>query len=152
MTGLRARWARLCRRGERGGGDTLELVIVAPVVIVLILLVLAAVRHTVGSNRVEQAALVAVRAASLERDPDSARAAAAGQAAAALTDAGVTCADFALTVDTAAFDAAPGTPGTVEVTVRCTVDWSDLKVPVLPGSVTLSSTATAPLDVTGERA
>lgn len=152
MTALRARWARLRRRGnEHGGGDTLELLIITPVLIVLILLVIAAIRHTVGENRVEQATLVAVRAASLERDADSARTAAAETAAASLADAGVTCGDFTLNIDTSAFDAAPGTPGTVQVTLRCTVDWSDLAVPVLPGTVTLTSTATAPLDITGER-
>lgn len=149
---LRRRWRRLTSAPDRGaGGESLELVVVAVGVLLLILFGVAAGRYSTGSNRVEQAAAAAARAGSLQRDPDGAQEAALRLAQQTLTNAGVTCREMSVAVDTTAFGLPRGAPGTVAATVRCTVDWSDLGVPGLPGSVTLASTGTSPLDITGER-
>jgi Flp pilus assembly protein TadG len=150
--GLRRRWHRLAADPDRGaGGESLELVIVAVGVLMLIMFGIAAGRYSTGSNQVDQAAAAAARAGSLQADADTAHDAAVHQAQQTLTDAGVSCRGMTITVDTAAFTLPRGTPGTVRATVRCTVDWSDLDVPGLPGAVTLTSSATSPLDISGER-
>ena len=49
-------------------------------------------------------------------------------------------------VDTEGFAAPAGTPAAVTVDVACTVDLSDVAVPGLPGSRTLTDSAVSPLD------
>lgn len=49
-------------------------------------------------------------------------------------------------VDTAGFNAAPGTNASIHVEVWCTVDLFDIAVTGLPGSKTLHDSATSPLD------
>jgi Flp pilus assembly protein TadG len=146
------RWRRLVDRPDRGaGGESLELIVVAAALLLLVTFGIAAARYSTGSNRVEQAAAVAARAASLQRDANSADQAANDEAAATLEEAGVSCRSMTLTVDTADFARPPGQPGMVRATVTCTVEWSDLSVPGLPGSVTLTGTATSMLDTGQER-
>jgi hypothetical protein len=49
-----------------------------------------------------------------------------------------------VTVDTAGFAAPVGTPATVTATVRCVVNLADLAVPGVPGTRTVTATATSP--------
>jgi hypothetical protein len=112
---------------------------------------LALGRFTVGTSRVDQAAQVAVRAAALQHDSTAAQDAALTEATASLAQSGTTCQGMQVTLDDTGFQLPAGEPATIRVTVRCTIDWSDLTIPGWPGTRTVESTATAPLDVTAER-
>ncbi len=58
---------------------------------------------------------------------------------------------LAVAVDTRGFARPLGTPSTVTATVRCTVDWSDLGLPVTGGH-TVESSFTSVIDQWRERA
>lgn len=134
-----------CRRrrwhpGDRGTVAT-ELVLVVPVLVVLLLTVVYAGRVTRAQTLVREAASRAARAASLRQT----EAAAAGDArAVALANLGgsrVSCSTVSVTVDA---DLRPG--GSVAVTVRCTADLDGLGLLGVPGSRTLTATATQVVD------
>lgn len=151
LTQARLRLARLRRRGtDRGaGGDSLEAVILAPVILAIFMIIVAAGRYQLGTGKIDQAAGAGARAASIQFTAAAAQPAAQSAAQDSLADAGVSCQDFAVSVDTSGYSTAP-TPGaqaSVSVTVTCTVDWSDLTIPGWPGSKSISSTADSPLDI-----
>jgi Flp pilus assembly protein TadG len=93
--------------------------------------------------RIDDAAHQAARAASIERTPTAATAAAQSTAASALSSAGVTCAS--LSVSTSTGGLRPG--GTVSVTVSCAVDFGDALILGVPGGKTLSATSVEPVDL-----
>ena len=128
-------------RGEEGLA-ALELAILAPVIVMMLLLVVGFGRVTHGRQLVDQAAAAAARAAALSNDPGSATAAARQAAADTLQLAGMSCAGMTVEVDTSAF----GPGGQVGAGVRCTADLSGLALAGLPGRVTMTAAATAPLE------
>ena len=130
---------------ERGSA-TLELAILAPVLLLLLGLVVLAGRVQVAAGAVEHAAMSAAREASLARTVDGARATASSAAARELDGQDIRCAASSVTVDTAGFGAPLGQSATVSATLICTVSFADLAIPGLPGSRTLTSTATSPID------
>jgi Flp pilus assembly protein TadG len=140
----------LFARGTESGNAALELVVLAPVLLFLLGLVIAAGRTTIAQGSVDAAARDAARQASIALTPDAADSAALSSATAALSQDGLDCAPV-VTVDTSQFSVPVGEPATVTATVTCTVSLSDLLVPGLPGSQTLSSTFTSPLDPYRER-
>ncbi|GAA3393370.1 TadE/TadG family type IV pilus assembly protein [Cryptosporangium minutisporangium] len=131
------------RRGRRweAGSVTVELTLLTPLVLLIVLLVVAAGRLADAQARLDQATYTAARAASLSRHPATAANAARTSAVAAL-DLPATCAALDVTVDTTAY--APG--GAVIVHTTCVVNLADLTGLGLPGSRTLTSTSTSPLD------
>jgi Flp pilus assembly protein TadG len=139
------------RKGEREAGNAaLELVVLAPVLLFLLGLVIAAGRTSVAQGSVAAAARDAARQASISLTPAAAQAAALSSATAALSQDGLDC-DPLVTVDTSQFSVPVGEPASVTATVTCTVSLSDLLVPGLPGSKTLTATFTSPLDPYRER-
>jgi Flp pilus assembly protein TadG len=120
-----------------------EMAVLAPVLVVLLLFVVAVGRLVVARQEVDNAAVDAARAASIATSPAGASQAATQIASADLSGDGVTCATFATTVGTGDF--VPG--GTVGVHVTCTSSLSGLSLLRLPGSETLVSSATAPIDL-----
>jgi Flp pilus assembly protein TadG len=138
-------------KGDREAGNAaLELVVLAPVLLFLLGLVIAAGRTSVAEGSVAAAARDAARQASISLTPAAAQAAALSSATAALSQDGLDC-DPVVTVDTSQFGVAVGEPASVTATVTCTVRLSDLIVPGLPGSKTLTATFTSPLDPYRER-
>lgn len=125
------------------GSATVELAVLTPVLVVLLLFVVATGRLVVANQEVSGAAVDAARAASIATSAASASAVATEAASTDLSGDGVTCSSFAATVDTADF--VPG--GTVSVHLACTATLAGLSLLRLPGSETLSSTATAPIDL-----
>ena len=121
---------------------TTELVVLAPIVIVLLLLVVGLGRYAHGKQLVEHAAAAAARAASLTSTAAQANTQAQRAAAGSLAGAGVSCSGMTTVVDTGSFR--PG--GVVTVTVTCTADLSGLALSGLPGAVTMSATGRAPLE------
>ena len=138
------------RTGGQAGTAALELVIVAPAVVAVFLLILALIRTSTAAGAVASAARDAARQASISLTPGTAQAAALSSARAALSRDGLDC-NPVVTVDTAQFGVPVGQPATVTATVLCQVPLSDLVVPGLPGSRTLSFTFTSPLDRFRER-
>ncbi len=128
-------------RGEEGQAIA-ELVIVAPVLLLVIVLMIALGRIDSAQGDVESAARVAVQAAVVQSDPADAQAQATAAVTATLAGAGLTCPSPQVTTDTQNF--VPG--GSVSVTVTCITSLADVTVPGLPGSKTLSATSTAHID------
>jgi hypothetical protein len=133
------------------GNAALELVILAPVLLLLIGFVVAAGRTWIAQGSVAAAARDAAREASISLSPGQARLAALSSAQAALRSDGLLCRPL-ITLNLAGFDVPPGQPASVSATVTCTVPLSGLLVPGLPGSKTLRATFTSPLDPYRSRA
>jgi len=141
--------AELCQDHlDRPGCDddrgSVEVEFALGMIVLLVLLMLASgVGRVVDAEAdVQTAASAAARAASREGAPDAAGAAAREAAMANLTQGTTTCGS--IDVDTATGRLEPG--GSVTVTVRCTVDYSDLALISAPGRRHFSSTATAVVD------
>ena len=148
MTAIRKRLARLRRRGREAGagGESLELVIIVPLILALFMAIVAVGRYELGSGKIDQAAGAAARAASQQVSALQAQPAAMAAAQSSLSSAGVTCQGIDVSVDTAGFSAAAGSAADVTVTVSCAVSWSDLTIPGWPGSKDIQATAASPLD------
>ena len=130
--------------GDRGNA-ALELVILAPVILFILGLMIAAGRTSIAQGSVDAAARDAARQASIARSPAAARSAALASARIALGQDAVDCAPR-VTVDLAGFAVPVGLPAQVTAHVSCRVSLSDLLVPGMPGSKTLKATFTSPLD------
>jgi Flp pilus assembly protein TadG len=134
------------RSDERGtaerdrGSIAVELVVMAPLLIVLFLFVvgLGRIAHTTG--QVEGAAAEAARTASLQRTPASAAQAGDDAGRAQLADRG--CQSLDIDVDTRGLR--PG--GEVTARVRCVASLAGLSWAGFPGSRTFTATATAPIE------
>ncbi|WP_432511197.1 TadE/TadG family type IV pilus assembly protein [Kineococcus sp. SYSU DK001] len=126
------------RRDE--GSLALEFTLVAPVLLLLIALLLACARVSTNSATLDTGVRDAARAATTSRSADAAaqRAFAVVQAAVGPGD----CADSLVVEPVTEFTA--GRP--VTITARCTYPVADLGLPGLPGSLTVSSSFSSPLD------
>jgi Flp pilus assembly protein TadG len=128
-------------RAERGS-VTAEAVLIAPVLVMLLVFVAVVVHRGVDARlRLDDAAHQAARAASLQRTPAAAGTAADATASSALARAGLVCRDAAVTTSTSA---RPGS--TVVVSVHCTVDFGQALILGVPGTRTLSATASEVID------
>ena len=148
ITTVKTRLDRLRLRGREAGmgGESLELVILAPLILALFMVIVAVGRYELGSGKIDQAAGAAARAASQQVSAVQAEPAAAAAAQSSLASAGVTCKNIAVSVDTAGFAAAAGSTADVTVIVSCTVSWSDLTIPGWPGDKDIQASAASPLD------
>ena len=87
----------------------------------------------------------------IERTQSEAIAAGRSSAASSLHDQDVNCTSTNITVNAAAFNASIGDTAQVNVTVTCTVNLSDLSIPGVPGTRTITATASSPVDAYRER-
>ena len=129
-------------RGEEGQAIA-ELVIVAPVLLLVVVLMIGLGRIDSAQGDVESAARAAVQAAVVQSDPADAQAQATAAVTSTQAGAGLTCPSPQVTTDTQNF--VPG--GSVSVTVTCVTSLAGVTVPGLPGSKTLSATSTAHIDL-----
>ena len=131
------------------GSAALELVILGPVLLFLLGLAIAAGRTSIAQGSVDAAARDAARQASISRTPAAARAAALASARRALRQDAIDC-NPVVTVQTggprSGFGVPAGQPASVSAQVTCVVSLSDLMVPGMPGSRSLTATFTSPLD------
>ncbi len=134
------------RRPGEDGSAALELVILAPVLLALPCLVIAAGRTSIAQGSVDAAARDAARQASIALTPAAARLSGELSARAALRSDGLDC-DPVVTVDTSQFTIPPGAPASVTAIVSCTVQLAILALPGLPGTARLQATFTSPLDI-----
>lgn len=134
------------RRGDDRGSATLELAVLAPALLAFLGLAIAAGRIEIAASAVEQAASAAARDASIARTGPAARAAATDTARESLRNQGIDCGVLGVVVDASGFSVTAGSPGHVTVSVHCTVPLSDLAVPGMPGTRTLSARMVSAVD------
>lgn len=129
----------LAHRGESGLA-TVELVVLIPVLLAVIGLAVIGGRITTAEGQVQGAARAAARAASLQRDPTDAQAAADQAAQADLHAAGVSCASYTLHLTA-------GPPGGVDqVTLSCVVPLGGVEWMNVAASKTVVSSFSSPVD------
>ncbi|KOV48759.1 membrane protein [Streptomyces sp. H036] len=125
---------------------SLEAIILFPVILMTLLLVIALGRIGSANNAVDTAARNAARAASLERNGNTASSAGSQMARSVLGQQGLECTSTSISISTGGFSAQIGEPASTTATVTCTVRLSDVGLPGLPGSKTLTSSFTSSID------
>lgn len=140
------------RRTAQTGSTSLELVLLAPVLLAVLLLVAAFGRHAHVQGYVDQAARDAARTATASRDWASAQAAVNATVEAALATAPESCRDSAkpdVTTTTNTFEASdvydPTGLNVLTVTVTCSVDTADLSFIGFGQTMRLTSTFSSPM-------
>jgi Flp pilus assembly protein TadG len=137
-------------RADRSAGNAaLELIVLAPALLLLASLVIAAGRTSLAQNSVFAAARDAARQASISRTVQQAMAQARSGALNELTAQGLKCdpASVFLPDIQSKFATPLGLPATITVTVTCKVRLSDLLMPGLPGTKVLTASFSSPLDL-----
>jgi hypothetical protein len=136
------------RRDRDAGNAALELVLLAPIVLLVFSLIIAAGRTSIALGSVQAAAREAARQASISRTPQQASSAAISTAAAELAQEGLDCVPAPKVTPHVlhGFGMPLGQPASVSVTVTCRVPLSDLLLPGVPGDKTLTARFTSPLD------
>lgn len=138
------------RRDERGSAS-IEAAIAVPAFALFVGLIIFGGRTATAHQAVESAAADAARAASILRTQHDATTAAEDAARANLSSQGLDCIRMDVEVDARGFNQPVGETAYVEVTVDCVLDLSDLAVPGVPGSRTISASMTSPIDTWRER-
>ncbi|WP_020525448.1 TadE/TadG family type IV pilus assembly protein [Catelliglobosispora koreensis] len=133
------------KRRDRGSA-ALELAILAPAVIAIFVVVVIAGRVVIARQVADAAAFSAARTASLTRTASAA--ATEGDAAAreALKSQGIECLTLTVAIDTSEFSAPIGASATVTARVTCVANLGDVALPGMPGTLTLVSEFTSPID------
>lgn len=130
------------------GVAALELLVIAPVILMLICFLIAAGRTSIAQGAVDAAARAAARQASIAPTLGAAQQAAYAGAAAALQADHLDCQPrVRLPRLDRVFGTRPGQQAQVVAKVICAVRLSDVTlVPGLPGSITLKAAFTSPFD------
>jgi Flp pilus assembly protein TadG len=136
----RERPAVRSRRANQRGSTTVEMVLLAPVLMMLILLIVFAGRLTQANSQVRHAADQAARVASQKSDANRDGAATAA-ALADLSSNGIACLSPNVSISTSF----AGQVQTVTATVSCEVNRSEL-APLAPGAQRLVGTSTEVID------
>ena len=137
-------------RGEHGSAS-LEAAIGVPAFVLFVGLVIFGGRTATAHQALESAAADAARSASLERSAAEAEQAAEAAARSSLANQDIDCLAVSVDVDTSGFNTRVGQDSSVDVTVTCRVDLSDLVIPGVPGSRTLTASMSSPIDTWRER-
>jgi len=132
-----SRALRSLRRDD--GSSIVELVLIAPLLLLVMLFVVLVGRLAMAAIDVNTTAHAASRAASIATSLDQAQA--AGQRTAATMPASAACNRREVKVDTAAFK--PG--GVVRVTISCHISLEDI-TGLVPGTQTLTASSMSPID------
>lgn len=130
---------------------SVELVMIAPALGLILLLLVAVARIALAGNAAEAAAVSAAREASLARSTSQAQTNAVHAAQTAMAQSGYDCTRLTVTVDDRGLDVPLGQVGTVKTTVSCVINLTDIALPGLPGTKTLKASASSPIDAFRER-
>ena len=133
------------------GSEALEAAIGVPAFLLFIALIIAGGRLAIADQAVQAAAAEAARSASISRTQGQAHTSAVSGAASSLANQKLQCTTKSVSVDTSGFASPVGTPASVTATVTCVVNLSDVAVPGLPGTRTITATMSSPLDTYRER-
>jgi Flp pilus assembly protein TadG len=128
------------------GGAAVEIVVVAPILVVMLLFVVGLGRLGTAREAVDGAARDGAREASIARRTIDATSAASDTVNATLAEKQVSCPNPAVHVDYAPTPGRLTAGGTVTVRVACTVQNGDVVLSGLPGTSTLHADATAVVD------
>jgi hypothetical protein len=137
---VRQRWA------DDRGSSVIAIAGLAPILLLLIGAIAVGARVALADDSITGVAAAAARDASLADNPVQAEQVATRTAAATLAAQDLHCRKTTINVDTSGFAAPPGTPASIHVTVTCVVSFADIALPGLPGSHTLTDSASSPLD------
>ena len=141
----------MTRRDEHGSA-TLETAVLAPALLAILLMIAVAGRIAIAHQSVDSAAAAGARAASISRTKAAANTEANSVVSTTLANQGITCTELVITTDRTGFDIRVGEEATITTTVSCAVSLADLvAIAGVPGSVTLTSSASSPLDQFRER-
>ncbi|MCS0644131.1 MULTISPECIES: hypothetical protein [Curtobacterium] len=145
------RTIRRILRDERGDVEDLP-----PVTIIIIGAMVPIVafgiflgRYGLTDNSVQSAAFAAARDASMSRGTDAV--AHATEAAQLALGDNAHCASLDVTIGGNGLSTSLGQTGTVTATITCRINTADLSVPFIPGSMTITKTASSPVDPYRER-
>lgn len=138
-------------RRDETGSMSVELVVLTPALVLIILLLVAGARLALAGNAAEAAAIAAAREASLSRTTEQAQLNANAAAQQAMSQGGYECLELTILIDDSGLNVPLGQVGTVSATMTCVVNLSDLALPGLPGTRTLTHTAASPVDAFRER-
>lgn len=138
-------------RDREQGSLSAELVILAPIMLGFALFAIACGRISLATITVQDAANAAARNASLSRTVSTANANATSAANGSITLAGLECINLQISVDPSGLTSPLGTIGNVSTTVTCTLNLSDIALPGLPGTYTVTATGSSPVDPYRER-
>lgn len=122
-----------------------EAALILPVLLLMVGLTVVLAQDQLAQQAVSSAASQGARAASVERSPGAATAAAQQVVSSSLSEAGIDCSTTEIAVNTAGLTAALGARAQVSVTVSCTVEFQ-VGFPGFPASRTLTQTGTSPVD------
>jgi len=142
-----------CRRrpDRERGSAVIEAVIGVPAFMLFVLLIVFAGRVAIAHQGVQSAAADAARSASIARTQGAAQTAGDTAAATSLANQHVNCTVTTISVDTTGFASPVGTPAKVMASVSCQVNLSDIWLPGVPGTKTITATMSSPLDTYRER-
>ena len=141
-----------CRRRpdpERGSA-VIEAVIGVPAFMLFVALIIFAGRVAIAHQGVQSAAADAARSASIARTQGAAQTAGDSAAASSLANQHLNCTASTVSVDITGFASPVGIPATINATVTCHVNLSDL-LPGVPGTKAITATMSSPLDSYRER-
>jgi Flp pilus assembly protein TadG len=130
------------RASDDRGSLTVELVLLAPVLLVVVLATLVFGRLSEARQQVVEASRAGAEAAAVLPTVGTAQWVGSINSVINLIGRTHTCAHVTIVIDTAHF--VPG--GYVTARVNCVVRLSDIGFPGIPGSTTVTASATAPLD------
>ncbi len=137
-------------RGQTGAA-TFEAAFALPVFALFLALAVVGGRIAIAHQSVQAAAADAARAASLARSAGDASAIAHRAGLASLDNQHLDCLSTTIDIDTTGFRIPVGQPASVRATVTCELDLTDLHLPAVPRSRTITATVVSPLDTYRER-
>ena len=148
MTRCAKGWRPIAKKARDDRGvAALELVILAPAILLLICFMIAVGRTSIAQGAVDAAARAAARQASIAPNLGAAQQAAYTGAATALSGDGLDCHPIVKLPDIrSAFESPVGQSAEIHAFVVCRVRLSDLAIPGTPGSLRLTASFTSPLD------
>lgn len=148
MNGGRILAIRVKRRRDHSdrGTAAVELTLLVPALMVMLGLMVGGGRLWFARTTVNEAAQTAARSASLARTAGEAARSGAEAGRSSMDTGGLRCTDRTVHVDTGAFAVPVGTPATITSTISCSVQFGDVFLPGMPGSITLKGAGASALD------
>jgi Flp pilus assembly protein TadG len=143
--------ARIGRRRERGS-VSVEMAVLSPAFALIIVVAIVFGRTAIAANAIDVAAHDAARAASISRSAAAAAANAEAAADQALDQQGLHCVDGPSVVpDVSGFGQGGVDLEFVSVTITCEVSFTDVALPGVPETRTLTTTFISPIDIFREQ-
>lgn len=135
------------RANPEQGDQAVSLILIAPVIMLILGSFIGLGRIALADMEVQTAANAAARAATLSQTQHAAQSSAHATATATLAQRGIRCTNLKINTSTNALNNASNPLATVNTTISCTVNLSDVSVPGLPGTRTITASGKSPVDI-----